>query len=132
MKLAGKVTPDPVTGQLTTTVNGNPQTPFEDFKLDFFEGARAPLRTPATCGTHTTTTSLKPWSAPAFGPDATPSDSFEITTAPGGGACPTSPGAQPNSPSFEAGTAAPWPAPTRPSPCAWRGPTAPRKSTAST
>jgi len=108
IKLAGKVSPDPTSGQLTTTVQGSPQVPFEDFKLDFFEGARAPLRTPATCGTHTTTSSLKPWSAPASGPNATPSDSFQITTPPAGAAgCPTSPAAEPNSPSFEAGTAAP-------------------------
>jgi hypothetical protein len=107
VKLAGKVTPDPVTGQLTTTVDGSPQTPFEDFEFDFFKGARAPLRTPATCGTHTATTSLKPWTAPAFGPNATPSSSFEITQAPGGGSCPTSAGAQPNSPSLEAGTQSP-------------------------
>jgi hypothetical protein len=107
VKLPGEVKPDPLTGQLTTTVSNGPQTPFEDFKLDFFEGARAPLRTPATCGTHTTTSSLKPWSAPAFGPNATPSDSFEITASPTGGSCPASPGAQPNNPSFEAGTAAP-------------------------
>ncbi len=107
VKLAGEVEPDPVTGQLSTTVKQSPQVPFEDFQLDFFEGARAPLRTPATCGTHTTTSSLKPWSAPASGPNATPSDSFQITQAPGGGSCPTSPGAQPNGPSFEAGTEAP-------------------------
>ena len=107
VKLAGQVEPDPVTGQLTTTVNESPQTPFEDFKLDFFEGARAPLRTPATCGTHTTATDLTPWTSPAFGPDATPSDSFQITTGAGGGSCPTTPSGEPNSPNFEAGTAAP-------------------------
>ena len=48
-----KVEPDPVTGQLTTTFDENPQLPFEDFKLDFFGGARAPLRTPPTCGAPT-------------------------------------------------------------------------------
>ena len=64
VKLPGHVEPNPVTGQLTTTVMASPQVPFEDFKLDFFEGPRAPLRTPATCGAHTTTTSLTPWSAP--------------------------------------------------------------------
>ncbi len=107
VKLAGHVQPDPVTGQLRTTVENSPQTPFEDFQLDFFEGARAPLRTPATCGTHTTTTSLKPWTSPAFGPNATPSDSFQITQGANGGSCPGSPGAQSNNPSFVAGTAAP-------------------------
>ena len=107
VKLPGEVKADPLTGQLTTTVTENPQQPFEDFKLDFFEGARAPLRTPATCGTHTTTTSLTPWSAPASGPDATPTDSFQTTVAPGGGTCPTSAAQLPNSPNFEAGTQSP-------------------------
>jgi hypothetical protein len=107
VKLAGKVTPDPLSGQLTTTVSESPQLPFEDFTFDFFEGARAPLRTPAVCGVHTTTTAMTPWTAPASGPDATPSDSFETTTAPTGGACPTSAAALPNAPRFEAGTATP-------------------------
>jgi hypothetical protein len=107
VKLAGHVQPDPLTGQLTTTVKDNPQAPFEDFTLDFFEGARAPLRTPATCGTHTTTTSLKPWTSPAFGPNATPSDSFQITQGAARGGCPDSPSGQANAPDFEAGTAAP-------------------------
>ena len=106
-KLAGEVVPDPATGQLTTTVLDAPQVPVAQFSFNFFEGARAPLRTPATCGTHTTTTDLKPWTSPAFGPDATPSDSFQITQGAGGGSCPTTPSGEPNSPSFEAGTAAP-------------------------
>jgi hypothetical protein len=107
VKLAGKVTPDPATGQLTTTVASSPQVPFEDFHFDFFEGARAPLRTPAVCGTHTTTTSLTPWSAPASGPAATPSDSFQTTQSPSGGTCPTSAAALPNNPRFEAGSQSP-------------------------
>ncbi len=107
VKLAGKVNLDPATGQLSTVVSASPQVPFEDFKLDFFEGARAPLRTPAVCGVHTTTTSLTPWTAPASGPDATPSDSFETTQSPSGGACPTSAGSLPNNPSFVAGPMSP-------------------------
>jgi hypothetical protein len=106
VKLAGHVEPNPVTGQLTTTVTASPQVPFEDFKLDFFEGPRASLRTPATCGAHTATTSLTPWTSPE-GATATPSDSFQITSAPGGGACPGTPAAQPNSPAFQAGTTTP-------------------------
>jgi len=107
VKLAGEVTPDPQSGQLTTTFEDSPQTPFEDFELDFFEGARAPLRTPPTCATHTTASSLTPHTAPASGPAATPSDSFAITTAPGAGPCPATPAEQPHSPAFAAGTAAP-------------------------
>jgi hypothetical protein len=87
VKLAGKVTPDPVTGQLTTTVSESPQQPVESFEFDFFEGPRAPLRTPATCGTHTTTTRMTPWTAPE-GRDATPSDSFAISAGPAG-PCPS-------------------------------------------
>jgi hypothetical protein len=112
VKLAGKVNPDPVTGRLSTTVAEGPQTPFEDFKFDFFSGARAPLRTPQTCGesaaapSFTTITSLTPWTAPE-GATATPSDSFALVQAPSGGACAATKGALPNAPSFEAGTADP-------------------------
>jgi hypothetical protein len=106
LKLAGHVEPDPVTGQLTTTFEDNPQLPFEDLSVSFFGGPRAALRTPATCGTYTTTSSLKPWSAPAS-PDVTPSDSFAIATVPGGGACAPTESAQPHHPSFSAGTLAP-------------------------
>jgi hypothetical protein len=102
VKLPGHVEPNPVTGQLTTTVIASPQVPFEDFKLDFFEGPRASLRTPATCGPHTTTTSLTPWSSPQ-GATVTPSASFQITSAPGDDACPSTPADEPNAPSFEAG-----------------------------
>jgi hypothetical protein len=106
IKLAGRVDVGPE-GQLTTTFSDNPQLPFEDLELDFFGGDRAALKTPATCGTYTTTSSLTPWSAPESGPPATPSDSHHITTAPGGGSCATSPDQLPNSPSFEAGTESP-------------------------
>jgi hypothetical protein len=106
VKLAGKVEIG-AEGQLTTTFAENPQLPFEDFKLHFFGGARAALRTPATCGTYTTTSTLTPWSAPESGPPAKPGDSYEITAEPGGGSCPTSASQQPNSPSFEAGTESP-------------------------
>jgi len=106
IKLAGEVEVG-AEGQLTTTFADNPQLPFEDFKLDFFGGERAALKTPATCGTYTTTSSLTPWSAPQSGPPATPSDSHGITSAPGGGSCATSPEQLPNSPGFEAGTEAP-------------------------
>ena len=105
VKLAGEVSADPASGRLQTTVEQNPQTPFEDFTFDFFEGARAPLRTPATCGVHTTTTTLTPWTAPAS-PSQSPTDSFQVTQSPGGG-CPTTPSQEPHAPGFEAGTITP-------------------------
>lgn len=107
VKLAGHVVPDPKTGRLTTRFADNPQLPFEDFTVEFFDGPRAPLRTPGTCGIYTTTTDLEPYSAPESGLDAAPSDSFAVSTAPGGGPCAGSEAAQPHRPSFSAGTLAP-------------------------
>lgn len=102
-KLAGKVEPDPNTGQLTAVFEDNPQLPIEDLELSLFKGSRAPLVTPPVCGSHTTVSTLTPWTSPE-GADAHPESSFQTTAAPGGGACPASEGAQPNSPSFSAGT----------------------------
>jgi hypothetical protein len=103
VKLAGKVEPNPLTGQLVTTFKENPQLPFEDFEVDFFGGPRAALTTPATCGTYTTTTDLTPWTSPE-GPDAFPSSSFTVNGAAGGGSCASSEAQMPNKPSFQAGT----------------------------
>jgi hypothetical protein len=75
IKLAGHVSADPVTGQLSTTFDNNPQLPFEDLKLDFHGGPRAALVNPQTCGTYTTTTELTPYSET---PPASPSSSFQI------------------------------------------------------
>jgi hypothetical protein len=106
VKLAGKVEPDPVTGQLEATFDENPELPFEDFTLDFTGGPRATLTTPQTCGTYTTTSDLTPWSTPES-PDVFPTDAFQIDTAAGGGPCVGSEAQEPNSPSFQAGTATP-------------------------
>ena len=106
VKLAGKVEVG-ADGQLTTTVSESPQLPFEDFKLDFFGGARAPLRTPATCGEYETTSELTPWSAPESGPPAKRSDAYPMEVGPNGHACPHTEAQQPNSPTFEAGTESP-------------------------
>jgi uncharacterized repeat protein (TIGR01451 family) len=106
-KLAGKVTPDPATGQLTSRFTESPELPVEDIDLHFFKGANAALKTPISCGTKTTTSTLTPWSTPE-GADVHPSDSFVTTTAAAGsGACPSSEADAPNTPSFSAGTVAP-------------------------
>jgi hypothetical protein len=104
IKLPGKLTPDPETGQITGVFDNNPQFPFSDLKLHFFGGDRGELALPNACGTYTTTTELTPWSAPDSGPPAMPSDSFAITSGPGGGPCPdlTDPGRF--TPGFSAGT----------------------------
>lgn len=103
-KLAGRVTPDLRTGRLTTTFDHSPQLPFEDFTLDFKAGPHAPLRTPAACGTYSTTSALSPWSDPD-GPVLS-TDTYSIDRGPGGG-CASSEAALPNSPGFDAGSLSP-------------------------
>jgi hypothetical protein len=105
-KLAGRVIPDPLTGQLTTRFEENPELPLEDVKIHLFSGARASLTTPQLCGTHTITSDLTPWSTPE-GANASPSDSFQTTAGAGGGSCPSSEAGAPNNPSFTAGTVLP-------------------------
>ncbi len=91
VRLAGKVTPNPVTGQLTTTFGENPQLPFDHFNFHFREGAQAPLITPATCGSFKTEALLAPWSAPT---EILPAgSSFTLNgNCPAGGAPPFKPG----------------------------------------
>lgn len=103
IKIAGQVIPDPQTGQLTAVFNQNPQLPFEDLKTSFFSGPRASLKTPATCGSHTTNATVVPWTAPE-GATRNDSDSFEIVRGPGGGGCISSEAQAPNNPAFSAGT----------------------------
>lgn len=106
VKLAGHVELDPITGQLTTTFDENPQLPFETLKLDFFGGERAALATPRACGSYQPTSVLEPWSHQGtLGEEGTPDAEpfiapFAITSGPGGSAC-ASPGF---SPAFLAGT----------------------------
>jgi hypothetical protein len=98
VKLAGRVSPNPVTGQITTTFENTPQLPFSDLKLDFYGTDRAPLATPASCGSYRTAASLQSWSGKAKSPAAEP---FEIVSGPNGSACPGS--SLPFSPSLATG-----------------------------
>jgi hypothetical protein len=84
IKLEGSVKADPTTGQLKATFANLPELPFQNFKLHFKGGPNAVLANPTTCGMHTITTQLYPYSAPN-GP-ATPSSTF--TTSDAGGPCP--------------------------------------------
>jgi hypothetical protein len=109
IKLAGQVKLDPVTGQLVSTFENTPQLPFEDLTLHFFGSARAPLTTPALCGTYTTTSLFTPWSG---NEPATPSSSFQITSGPNGSPCseplPFDPGFQAGSTNLQAGAFTPF------------------------
>ena len=85
-------------GQIVSAFENQPQLPFETAEIHLFGGERAPLSTPARCGTYTTTAIFTPWSGSE--PVAAHS-SFNITSGPNGGPCP---GAQlPFSPSLTGG-----------------------------
>jgi hypothetical protein len=88
LKLPAEIEADPKTGQLTTVfagmpkLAGNPQVPISDLKLHVFGGPRAPLATPATCGTYQTSYEFSPWSGRAPAEGTTP---MEIVTGCGKG-----------------------------------------------
>jgi hypothetical protein len=84
VKLAGEVKPNVETGQLVSTFDETPPLPFEDLKIHFFGGSRAPLGTPALCGSYTTAASIAPWSG---NPPAQSSSEFQITSGPNGTPC---------------------------------------------
>lgn len=84
IKLPGSVDLDPVTGQITTTFDGTPQLPFEEFILHFAGGPNAPLSTPRTCGLKQTDATLTSWA----GNVATTSDGFVISGDGNGAPCP--------------------------------------------
>ena len=98
LKLPGEVSLNQQTGQITATFLDNPQDPLEDAELHFFGGERAPLATPAHCGTYTTNATFAPWSG---NPPTTSQSSFNIKTGPNGSPCPGV--ALPFSPSLAAG-----------------------------
>ena len=103
VKLPAKVSLNEATGQISTTVQDNPQLPFEDAELHFFGGERAPLATPARCGAYTTAATFEPWSNTPTDMQALHSSStFDVTSGVGGGACPGS--ALPFAPSLSSET----------------------------
>jgi hypothetical protein len=115
-KAAGEVAENPVTGQLTAHFEGDPlfqgdprfvgepeaqflpEVPFEDIELHFFGGDRAPLNTPAKCGSYTTNGSFTPWSGNS---NVESASQFQIVSGPNGSPC-QSP--LPFAPSLTAGT----------------------------
>jgi hypothetical protein len=100
VKQTAKVEPDPKTGQLTGITDEVPQLPFSEFRLKFREGARSPLISPPSCGTHTVKAMLTPWSG---GSPIEATSSFQIVSGPNEGPCPKG-GTPPFEPGFSAGT----------------------------
>ncbi|MCL2769629.1 MAG: hypothetical protein FWD42_05905, partial [Solirubrobacterales bacterium] len=99
VKLPGQVSLNHTTGQVSATFDNTPELPFEDAELHFFGGERAPLATPAHCGTYTTQASFTPWSGNATVPS---SSSFQIESGSNGSPCPGA--SLPFQPSLTAGS----------------------------
>jgi hypothetical protein len=99
VKLPGKATLDPVSGQITSTFDNNPQLAFEDAEIHLFGGERAPLATPSHCGLYTTNATFTPWSGTG---QVFSSSAFEIKSGPDGSPCP--PASLPFSPGLTGGT----------------------------
>jgi hypothetical protein len=93
IKIAGKIVPDPATGQLTASFEENPEAPFSRLALKFQSGDRAALVNPPACGTYQVISELTPWSA-ADPANPTPAETvriaspFKVNQGPGGGPCP--------------------------------------------
>ena len=88
VKLAGEVTLNEATGQISTSFKNTPQLPFEELKLHLFGGQRASLSTPTACGSYTTSSAFAAWSGAAAEPVSEP---FDVASGADGGACPPSP-----------------------------------------
>jgi hypothetical protein len=91
VKIPGSVHLDEATGQVVATFDNTPPLPFEDLEAHFFGGERAPLASPARCGSYTTQASFLPWAAePQDEAADTPrsSSTFEVTSGPHGAPCP--------------------------------------------
>jgi hypothetical protein len=99
VKLPGKIETT-ASGRVTARFEENPQLPFEELHVELFNGPRAPLITPPTCGSYSTTAQFTPWSGT---PPVTSTSSFQITGGPNGSACPNGSFA----PKLEAGTTNP-------------------------
>ena len=94
VKIPGTATADPVTGQVTTTFDRNPELPFSELKLHLTGGSRATLANPSACGSYHAEGDFTPWSSPFTADALTLSTPFEITGC----------GAPRFGPSFHAGT----------------------------
>jgi hypothetical protein len=101
VKLAGRVTLDPTTGRITTDFPDAPQLAFSELKLHLFDGPRASIATPRSCGSFSTEAAFTPWSTGQVLTQSLDPAEFSVTSGPGGTPC-ASP--QPFNPGFQAGT----------------------------
>jgi uncharacterized repeat protein (TIGR01451 family) len=81
VKLEGAASIDQSTGQLTWRFEESPQLPFEDLRVTFDGGPRAPLANPSTCGVAlAASSSLTPYSSEM--PAEPSSEPFEVSGCP--------------------------------------------------
>lgn len=83
IKQEGRITPDPVTGQLTAVFDDAPELPFSEMKLVFNDGPKAPLTNPRVCGAYTTTTDV----VSSGGQTSSSTSRFDIAQSATGGPC---------------------------------------------
>jgi hypothetical protein len=95
VRLKGSVTPDPATGQLTTTFTENPPAPFNSITLNFNGGGAAPLANPLVCGTAGAKTEFTPFSGNSAVLGTTPFTTEGCTSSPPGFAPTQSTAAEP-------------------------------------
>ena len=104
VKLAGSVSLDPSTGQLTSTFKNTPPLPFEHLTLHLFN-QHAAQSTPPLCGNYQAGATFIPSSTPTPASALSDPEDFQITSAANGGPCPTQP--LPFTPALQAGSANP-------------------------
>jgi hypothetical protein len=79
VKIKGTATPNPVTGQITTVFDENPELPFSELKLELNGGSRATVANPSACGSYAAEMDLTPWTAPFESELVSSSTPYQIT-----------------------------------------------------
>jgi len=102
-KLAADVEPDPVTGQVTMSLEKIPQVPFEQFDLHLFASDRGLMATPTQCTVYRAESVLTPWNETLAPQNSAPA--FSISSGPNGRPCPGQ--VRPFNPRLVAGTSSP-------------------------
>ncbi len=99
VKLAGKLEPNPASGDLVAIFDSLPQIPYTDLRVTFRTGQRSLLVTPAACGQAISRIEMTPWAQGV--PSTTVSDGSVIDAGSEGAPCPS--GVPPFNPGSTAG-----------------------------
>ncbi|MGN6216098.1 MAG: hypothetical protein ACTHN7_03950 [Solirubrobacterales bacterium] len=86
VKVPAELVPDQTSGSLTAIFKNLPEIPYSHLHIFFREGQRAPLASPAACGSYQVRMELTPW----LNPETVihHNSEFTLNQGPGGGACP--------------------------------------------